>query len=244
VQDLNNCACDTKAAQLLSLVNVNGDAKMVKAALMSLALAALAVTPVAVEAASFSVPASARGFANSQGIGIESYVVGFFGGPQREFRNYFAFTVPSFTGSVTSARLSLNTGTLATNGSFPINYRITSLAALPNPDGSDFALLAAGTLYGERGFISSEGNATASIDLNSAGVAALTSGGTFLVSGRVTDPGTATTHVLFSGTNNGVVTLDFDTVAAPVPEPASWAMLITGFGLTGAVMRRRRMAFA
>jgi hypothetical protein len=25
-----------------------------------------------------------------------------------------------------------------------------------------------------------------------------------------------------------------------VPEPASWAMLIAGFGLTGAVMRRRR----
>ncbi len=27
---------------------------------------------------------------------------------------------------------------------------------------------------------------------------------------------------------------------ASVPEPASWAMLIAGFGLTGAVMRRRR----
>lgn len=25
-----------------------------------------------------------------------------------------------------------------------------------------------------------------------------------------------------------------------VPEPASWAMLITGFGLTGALARRRR----
>lgn len=29
-----------------------------------------------------------------------------------------------------------------------------------------------------------------------------------------------------------------------VPEPASWAMLITGFGLTGATMRRRRVALA
>jgi hypothetical protein len=28
----------------------------------------------------------------------------------------------------------------------------------------------------------------------------------------------------------------------PVPEPASWAMLIAGFGLVGAVARRRRMA--
>ncbi|WP_439534696.1 collagen-binding domain-containing protein [Polymorphobacter sp.] len=30
----------------------------------------------------------------------------------------------------------------------------------------------------------------------------------------------------------------------PIPEPASWAMLITGFGLVGAVMRRRRMVVA
>ena len=29
-----------------------------------------------------------------------------------------------------------------------------------------------------------------------------------------------------------------------VPEPSSWAMLIAGFGLTGAVMRRRRTALA
>jgi hypothetical protein len=29
-----------------------------------------------------------------------------------------------------------------------------------------------------------------------------------------------------------------------VPEPASWAMLIAGFGLTGAAMRRRRIAVA
>ena len=27
-----------------------------------------------------------------------------------------------------------------------------------------------------------------------------------------------------------------------VPEPASWAMLIAGFGLVGATLRRRRMA--
>lgn len=30
----------------------------------------------------------------------------------------------------------------------------------------------------------------------------------------------------------------------PVPEPASWALLIAGFGLTGAAMRRRRAAIA
>ena len=39
-------------------------------------------------------------------------------------------------------------------------------------------------------------------------------------------------------TNNGTLTI------AAVPEPTSWAMLIAGFGLTGAAMRRRRTALA
>jgi hypothetical protein len=34
--------------------------------------------------------------------------------------------------------------------------------------------------------------------------------------------------------------LDNVVVTSNVPEPAAWAMLIAGFGLTGAVMRRRR----
>ena len=33
-------------------------------------------------------------------------------------------------------------------------------------------------------------------------------------------------------------------VSSVVPEPASWAMLIGGFGLTGAAMRRRRSVVA
>ena len=30
-------------------------------------------------------------------------------------------------------------------------------------------------------------------------------------------------------------------VTAPVPEPATWAMMIAGFGLTGGAMRRRTL---
>jgi hypothetical protein len=37
---------------------------------------------------------------------------------------------------------------------------------------------------------------------------------------------------------------DASNVASFVPEPASWAMLIAGFGLTGAALRRRRLAAA
>jgi len=37
---------------------------------------------------------------------------------------------------------------------------------------------------------------------------------------------------------------ELGTLANAVPEPASWAMLIAGFGLTGAALRRRRAAIA
>lgn len=59
--------------------------------------------------------------------------------------------------------------------------------------------------------------------------------------------------IAFSGTARSVLfqgaAFDDITIGAPgggpgvggVPEPASWAMLIAGFGLTGAAMRRRRV---
>jgi hypothetical protein len=50
------------------------------------------------------------------------------------------------------------------------------------------------------------------------------------------------------GSGSGLGTIvpggDLDPSGDPVPEPASWAMLIAGFGLTGAAMRRRRRALA
>ncbi len=48
---------------------------------------------------------------------------------------------------------------------------------------------------------------------------------------------------LYGTTNNGTIFKLGDTGFVPftagVPEPASWALLLTGFGLTGAAMRRR-----
>lgn len=40
------------------------------------------------------------------------------------------------------------------------------------------------------------------------------------------------------------VAFEFDNIAGTVPEPATWAMLITGFGLVGWAMRRRRLPVA
>lgn len=57
---------------------------------------------------------------------------------------------------------------------------------------------------------------------------------------------TSTTGLIFQfgqdGFNGGIqnVTFSFNSDVEPVPEPANWAMLIAGFGLIGAVMRRQR----
>ena len=42
------------------------------------------------------------------------------------------------------------------------------------------------------------------------------------------------------GFNGGIQNVTFSFASGNVPEPASWAMLIAGFGLTGAAMRRRQ----
>ncbi|WP_233151095.1 PEPxxWA-CTERM sorting domain-containing protein [Sphingomonas sp. BT553] len=41
-------------------------------------------------------------------------------------------------------------------------------------------------------------------------------------------------------TTSGITTFNFEVAAAAVPEPATWAMMLVGFGMTGAAMRYRR----
>lgn len=57
---------------------------------------------------------------------------------------------------------------------------------------------------------------------------------------------TGTYNLSFSaaGGDNVGPLLDNVTISAAVPEPATWAMMILGFGAAGAVMRRRRTALA
>ena len=40
----------------------------------------------------------------------------------------------------------------------------------------------------------------------------------------------------------GTIDVTYSSLAGGVPEPAAWALLIAGFGLTGAALRRRRAA--
>lgn len=44
------------------------------------------------------------------------------------------------------------------------------------------------------------------------------------------------------GGGGGGIVVNKPPLAGPVPEPASWAMMLAGFGLMGATIRRRRLA--
>ena len=62
----------------------------------------------------------------------------------------------------------------------------------------------------------------------------------------VTATGISTTFAFFYAGGRSVAGLDdvsFSSTAAAVPEPASWALMITGFGVLGAAMRRAKPRF-
>ncbi len=56
--------------------------------------------------------------------------------------------------------------------------------------------------------------------------------------------GGATAHSITFGSDSNSFELDNIATKGAVPEPASWAMMIAGFGLAGATLRQRRRAFA
>lgn len=47
-----------------------------------------------------------------------------------------------------------------------------------------------------------------------------------------------------TGAGGGFASITFETTSGTVPEPAAWGLMIGGFGLIGATMRRRRTALA
>lgn len=106
---------------------------------------------------------------------------------------------------------------------FGVDYTRDTLAMIsPNPNGGII------TTRGPLGF---DVGADASFDITSRGEAFLSSG--FAFYGVNLNTGAATLLGTTAGLRNIAV--------APVPEPGSWALMIGGFGLVGAAMRRRRV---
>lgn len=68
--------------------------------------------------------------------------------------------------------------------------------------------------------------------------AAIDGGGAFI---GFTDFGKSITSLTYNATNDVIAIDDIRFLAGPaVPEPATWAMMIAGFGAVGFAMRRRR----
>jgi hypothetical protein len=143
-------------------------------------------------------------------------------------RDYFAFDLSSIVGPVTSATISAlqnpspNTGYISTAPSITYtNYDVStsfgSLVASQNNAVGTYADLGSGTVYAVTTILASSNGSVINISLNSAGLAALNGdiGGVFTLGGSV------------------------DQAVSGTPEPASWAMLVVGFGLIGVIARRR-----
>jgi hypothetical protein len=179
-----------------------------------------------------SIQATQTGWFDQEGThnaGNTNYFVGNFGG-NFELRNFFSFDA---RGVFNSAWLEIgNQGGTGGGGGFnpgagtSVTWTLYDLAttidtSLQYSDVSIFNDLGTGTVYGSV-TVSGPTNLV-KVSLNNDGLAALNA---------AANAGTAF---------NVGGSLSFSDV---VPEPASWAMMIAGFGLVGAAMRRRSAALA
>lgn len=215
--------------------------------LTAMAASAILLPRIAL-ADTISVHASTQGWVNQNGFNDptnSNTLVGNCGAGDcntGEFRNFFNFNIPVITDNVASVTLQFFGGLESFSQSGTITYTVTSTPAF------DFSDLGNGTVYGS--FTESSPNPgfraglPFSISLNQAAISAIgTGGGVFEISGRVTSPvnfGAAQPdQFILAGQAQPSLIIETSAGAA-VPEPASWALMIGGFGLAGAALRRRR----
>ena len=150
-----------------------------------------------------------------------NYLAGDFGTVQ--YNNWGVFDLSSFAGAVQSATLSLNAAGVLGNPVYRLFDTNATLAALDqtrgNGDLAGIALhndLGSGSFYGSRQFSAADSNNIVSISLNGTALSRIQSaaGGQFALGGTVSQ-----------------------NVAAAVPEPSTWLMMLFGFGMIGYGMR-------
>lgn len=171
---------------------------------------------------------------------------------------------PAFAGLTTFNQLvfARNVGTELQNGTFGVSFYY-STKSVNNLDGSD-PINNRGAFIGDFGSFALSGTSPALLALTGStltydpalgnllvdiDVAGGTGGSTYF---NVDLTGSVTSRAVFGSSNfadsAGLVTT-FGTVGTALPEPATWAMMMLGFGLVGAGLRRRskvttRVAFA
>jgi hypothetical protein len=152
---------------------------------------------------------------------------GFNNNPLSEVRNFFAFDLSDLRGPITSATLTIPSNPFGigynnTSGSDSITYTNWDVSTSVDDLGdgtnglSTFADLGSGEKFGSA--LVHEGDLVTTVTLDAAALDALAAaeGEQFAIGGSAM-------------------------ATAPVPEASTWAMMIAGFGLMGAVALRRRL---
>jgi hypothetical protein len=204
---------------------------------------AVALTFGAVGASATTVDAFGSGWINSSfeannafGGGINNSYAGYSG---LQYNNWFEFALPNTV--VTDATLSI------WNSQYNTTIDPDAVYSLHAPLDYTFAGLVDGPSFGSvtLGLADNGTDHYVSITLNGLGVAYLNShlGDTVRFGGTTTsyvDPASCSDCVAVFGYTGGSPVAQLAINVGGVPEPTSWAMLITGFGLVGAAARRRR----
>jgi hypothetical protein len=179
------------------------------------------------------IQSSVGGWIDDTGLGnggTGNYIVGNCAvsgcnGTDGEYRDYLVFDLSGVSGPITSATLSLWNPSNGFNGD-PATYTnwdvTTSLGELESGSLAAYADLGSGIQYASTAVGLFDNGTQVGITLDGAAVAALNAaeGGSFVVGGAL---------------NGGTV-----------PEPATWTMMLVGFGVAGATLRgsRRQRASA
>lgn len=223
---------------------------------LTIATTLLATTSFAAvsQAATVILDPTARGWIEQSGgangvSATSNYIVGNCGlndCGDGEFRNHFTFDIPSILPgqTLTGVVFKFSAGDVKTEQAQNVEVEFTSTTST-----GSFAALGTGTAYGSQLFTAADDDVVFDIAFNAAAIADITAaaGGQFLLSGHVISPtafGPAELNQFVAGstTSNDITQLEltFSATGGGVPEPATWAMMIIGFGAIGASMRRRQ----
>jgi hypothetical protein len=172
-----------------------------------------------------------NGMANTAGPSSNTnYIAGTCcGGAGNLFADFFVFDISHFTGPVTTATLTISPFSITQDFTYVLHDATPFVGSLPNaisPNPLLYSELGTGDILGSFAINTGESNGVPLVfSLNSTGLSHLNS----LISNGAS-------QFAISGT---VLGQEGTTGTDAVPELATWAMLVVGFGLIGATMRRR-----
>jgi hypothetical protein len=218
----------------------------VGAAIASVALLMASAASAAVTINSFAQGwVNDQGSANGAGDGNNTFTGNEYGA---RYNSWAAFYIP--TGVYSSADLDVLASTYQVYSANQINiYSVTTAYSdLQNQTGGVAAYtdMGAGSLYGFASMLNSltttHLGGTAVQDINAAAGSIFVVGFTNATL-NLENPYEVDKGIYTNGSEAGHPTLTLGTGGA-VPEPATWAMMITGFGMAGVSLRRRRSVLA